>query len=236
MPTPGERLLHYVFPVTCALCGEDLPADDYYRLCMDCLGGIKPVSGLVCLTCGLPLPDGGAHCYDCRKGRKHAFTFVRSAAVYEGRLRELIRKFKYQGRDYLHRTLGALLVDVVKTNEALQSSEMIVPVPLHWMKRMLRGFNQSELLALHISEYLGKPMVRALKRTRPTRSQFRLSREERAKNIDGCFSICEKNDCRQKRVLVVDDVCTTGATLDECARILLDAGAKQVYGLTVARD
>jgi ComF family protein len=232
----GEHLLHFVFPITCSVCGRDLPADDYYRICMECMAGIKLINGTRCRTCGVPLPDGGAHCYDCRVRKKRMFALIRSAGVYEGPLRKVIHKFKYTDRDYLKRFLGALLVDAIRVNPELAAVDVVVPVPLHWTKRLRRGYNQAELLAKQVCEYLQKPLGNVLVRSRSTRSQFLLGREDRARNIAGSFRCRDAGAVRRKTVLLVDDVCTTCATIDACARVLRDSGAKKVYGLTVARD
>jgi ComF family protein len=183
------------------------------------------------------LPDGGAHCYVCRQNPGYHFEYIRSVGTYEGILKDLIRKYKYQHRDYLDRLFGTMLADVVVSDPGLGSADVVVPVPIHWFKKVKRGYNQSELLANILAERLNKPLVKdMLSRTRYTRAQVRLKREERIANVQGCFTCHNTAVFHKKSVLVVDDVCTTAATLEECAKILRRAGASKVYGITLARD
>jgi ComF family protein len=226
-----------LFPVTCAWCGKDLPRGDYYRLCDACFGEILQIEGLQCKKCGLPLPDGGAHCFDCRTGAKAYFECIRSATKYEGVAKKLIHSFKYAGRDYLERPLGKLIVGLFVKQPFWKEVDCVVEVPMHWLKKYLRGYNQAELLARRLSEATGVAHVSGkLVRQRMTRSQFKLSRDERKKNVDDSFAVNDRSIFKGKTVLLVDDVCTTAATINQCARALRKAGALKVYALTVARD
>ena len=232
-----HHFLHFFFPVTCAACGADLPADDYYRVCGNCVQRLPLIEGLFCQTCGVPLPDGGAHCYRCRKNPKRHYAIIRSAASYEDALKDLLHKFKYQNRDYLDRFFGKLLIDTTTLHPALLEADAIIPVPLHWTKKLRRGYNQSELLAVQLSRALGKPLLHThLKKHRFTSSQASLTREKRLINLSSCFSCDNPQDLKGKTILLVDDVCTTGSTIDACAMALRQAGASAVHGLTVARD
>lgn len=235
MSTIGERILQLFFPITCTSCGEDLPADDHYRLCGPCGAKITLNTGLVCQKCGVPLPSGGAHCYRCRKNTKTHYAAIRSAAAYDGVLRDLLHKFKYMNRDYLDEFFGAMLVDALTLWKELPPVDAVAAVPLHWTKRLMRGYNQAELLAEKVSLHTGKPLLRrVLSRRRRTKAQYRLSREERRENLRGTFAA--RGLLKGTTILLIDDICTTGATIDACAAALKEAGARQVYGLTVARD
>ena len=232
-----QRILGLFFPVTCIACGKDLPGDDYYRICDGCTTKIRLVEGLFCRKCGRPLPDGGAHCFDCRKkGRSH-YEYARSAGVYEGLLRELIHKFKYQNKDYLDRLLGKMLIDAAERHKIIPETDAIIAVPLHWTKRMRRGYNQAGLLALRVAGHFGKPLIkRAVVRKKMTKTQIGLTREKRFENMKDSFAVRDAEAVRNKRILLIDDVCTTTATIDHCARALKKAGAKSVFALTLARD
>ena len=151
-----------------------------------------------------------------------------SAGRYEGALREVIHAFKYEGRRSLANPLGGMVRNAGAV--MLEGCDSVVPVPLHPWRRMLRGFNQARDLARH----LDRPVVDALWRVRSTASQMALPADARRTNIRGAF-ICSPFARIEDRILVlVDDVRTTGATLDECATVLLTAGAREVRALTVA--
>jgi ComF family protein len=133
--------------------------------------------------------------------------------------------------------LGRLLAEKMRESPELRVSEGIVPVPLHFWRERKRGYNQSELLAVSLGNLTGLPVERrALKKIRPTRSQTELSREERIENVAGAFAVRRPETVRGRTLVLVDDVCTTGATLDACASALKEAGAKRVLALTVARQ
>jgi ComF family protein len=181
----------------------------------------------------------------CPNCREHERTVARARAVgpYDGRLRDIIHAFKYDKRRTLSRRLAALLRDAGR--DVLDGADAVVPVPLHWTRRHQRGFNQAALLAAG----LGLPVVHALKRGRRTRSQVELPAEDRHRNVRGAFGVAWRyrwtrpswirrigvRDVAGLTVVLVDDVSTTGATLDACARVLLAAGVREVRALTLAR-
>jgi ComF family protein len=145
----------------------------------------------------------------------------------------LIHHFKYGQKTHLATLLGRAMALIILNDNVLYHADMIVPVPLFWLKRLKRGYNQSSLLCGVISENTGLPTITALKRTRYTRTQTKLSDKARKTNIKNAFSIacgCIKD----KKVILVDDVMTTGATMNECARILKQAGATAVYSCVAA--
>jgi len=231
-------ILHFLFPLTCVECARDLPFDDSYGICEMCKKNIKTISGLFCRKCGLSLPDGGEHCYTCRKGAKYHFENIRSACVYEDISKSLVHKFKYRGKEHLDKVLVSIMGRVLEEEKYESKIDLVVFVPMHWLKEYLRGYNQAELLANRVSALLGKPVVKCLVRAKLTRAQFRLKREERKRNIEGCFGVKRKagSVIKGKNLLLIDDVCTTCATIEECSRALRASGAGKVYGLTFARD
>jgi ComF family protein len=152
----------------------------------------------------------------------------RSIGPYEGALREILQAFKYERRRSLARPLAALMTS--PGADVLRGADFVVPVPLHMFRQYARGFNQAAELARHLE----RPVLHALRRTRATRTQTDLPEAQRHANVRGAFAVRGRVP-RNTVLVVVDDVSTTGATLDACAQVLLDAGAREVRGLTAAR-
>lgn len=167
----------------------------------------------------------------CRLGLT-GFDAVYSYGSYEGTLRKLIHLFKYDGMRPLAKPLGQLLARVLPTT---QQFDYVVPVPMHWRRRFQRGFNQSELLATQIARRWNVPVSKALRRVKATVPQVRLTNAKRRANLAGAFALKESVNLKNARILLVDDVFTTGATAAACARVIKNAGAKQVALLTLAR-
>ena len=190
-----------------------------------------------CTRCGLPfeanLPAGGDPlCGLCRLAPP-AFDVARSFGVYEGDLRRLVHLLKYDGMRPLAKALAAKMASVVPRVGAV---ELVVPVPLHRSRRWSREFNQAELLARELSRLAGIPCrPGGLRRVRSTSPQAGLSHRQRRENVRGAFAATDAACIKGRRVLLVDDVMTTGATLDACARVLKVAGARYVGSLTLAR-
>lgn len=157
---------------------------------------------------------------------------IYSFGDYAGTLQKLIHLFKYEKISTLARPFGRLLTQALPRDERI---DVVVPVPLHWRKRWLRGFNQAELLAQEIGRKRNAPVRRVLKRRKATVTQTGLTGAQRRKNMAAAFTVARPEDIKDKRVLLIDDVYTTGATSQACARVLLNAGAKRVVVLTVAR-
>lgn len=231
----AANVFRWLFPRACWGCEGDLDGNER-GLCGRCLNRVVRWSGWSCQICGVPLPDGGARCYVCRR-RRREFRFCRSAGLFEGILRRSILALKYGHRDDLAPALCIPLVRVFKERSELQKNQCVVPVPLHFIRRHGRGFNQSELLGRGLADGVGLPLVSGvLVRSRWTWAQARLGRDQRKANVAGAFTVRYPDAVRGKRILLVDDVCTTGATLESCAEALKQAGARSVDALTLARD
>jgi ComF family protein len=162
----------------------------------------------------------------------NGFDAVFSYGEYEGPLRKLIHVFKYGGVKPLASQLGQLLNGALPRE---QRFDVIVPMPLHWRKRLERGFNQSELLARFVSKRTGIPLAPGLKRRKRTDPQAGLTRAQRRTNVAGAFEVKGRSDIEGRHVLLIDDVLTTGATASACSAVLKRAGAKRVTVLTLAR-
>ena len=182
-------------------------------------------------------PTGeGFLCGECRM-RSHYFRRAISGFVYDGPARELIHVFKYSGRRYLARFFAGAIGDAVEARAEVTGKELIVPVPIHRSRLRERGYNQAGEIARSLGKILGLEVEsRALERTSQSSSQVGMTRRQRRENVRGCFRVVDRRFVRGVEIYLVDDVYTTGATLDECSRVLLRAGAESVTALTAARD
>jgi ComF family protein len=237
-------LLDAVFPPRCAGCGDFCPA----LFCHDCQSTLRPIIAPFCRRCGFPfdpLSHPAPECANCRDNRYHSappFEALRSIYTFEGALRSAVHSLKYRGRIALAAPLASLLTEFLRNEPAIAQNELslIAPVPLHPWRRWRRGFNQSELLARELAKDLNAQQGEVLKRTRHTPPQVGLSAKQRHENVTGAFAIDERAlqtlNPALGPVLLIDDVCTTGATLRECAKALKSAGVSEVYALTLARQ
>jgi len=216
--------------------------------CHDCLSGFQPITSPLCPVCGTmfsTVEDTDHLCGACI-AKPRRFASALAAGVYADILRIAIHQLKYAGRIQLARPMGRLLFNVFLDHTDRQPIDLIMPVPLHPSRLRQRGFNQADLLLKEWESLfeetrpggvLPKIERQVLKRIRKTRSQMLLGKADRFRNIRKAFGVNQKGnkDITDARILLVDDVYTTGATLDECARVLLRAGASRVDALTVAR-
>ncbi len=242
-------MLDILFPQICASCKTAAP--DSENLCSQCFSDIRFINNWsFCQQCGVPFgffnsgdeedgidfaQDSGGHlCGRCVEG-KFCFEKARSIAIYDGKLRDMIIGFKYEGK----LSIGDVLVDILTTNmpKDLDSFDSVVPVPLHIAKLRQREYNQSVILANGLAKYSGVSCdLFGMKRTRETRPQIEInSVAERRSNVRGAFSTADDQRFKGKSVLVVDDVFTTGSTSNECSKMLLNSGAYKVQVLTLAR-
>ncbi|MBR2392708.1 MAG: ComF family protein [Elusimicrobiaceae bacterium] len=237
--TVFSYFLHFLFPKTCLACGCDLDAQTQHSLCSCCLAALRTLGPLICRRCGAVLKSGGAHCYACRgtKAKKYKCSVIRSAFVFNDSSRAWIHALKYGGADYLGKEMGKEMSLRFCRYPELSEAELIIPVPLFSKKYRQRGYNQSELLARSFSAELSLPLDKnSLKRIRHTVSQTTLGRKERLENMAGAFVCINPKAVYRKTILLIDDVATTGATLEGCAQALKQAGAKKVLAYTFARE
>ena len=206
-------------------------------VCRACLAKPEPLSAeYFCVQCRAPFLsrfplDEQGRCGLCRRGVR-GFDAAYSFGFYEAELRQLIHLFKYGRVCTLSRPLGKLLAQALPREQAF---DVIIPMPLHWRKRWQRGFNQSQLLAREIGRRTHTPVQDALRRVRNTPAQAGLTSAKRRLNVSGAFQAKKGAAIDGRRVLLIDDVMTTGATAASCARALQQAGARQVTLLTLAR-
>lgn len=228
-----QVLLDVLFPPRCVSCGAPGGV-----LCGTCLATARVPQPPLCGRCGRPLPSASAICSACTSGNgPTALVSLRAAAVYEGAVRSGVLALKYKGQRRLAGPLGALLAQAVR--DPGNPPDVIVPVPLHAARRRERGYNQAELLARSCAGLLGIPCeANALVRHRATPPQVGLPSAERRMNVSGAFALSSPAAARLlagKRVLLVDDVTTTGSTLDSAATALLAARPAEVRGLALTR-
>lgn len=233
-----EALLGFFYPQVCQLCREQRATADEGYVCARCWQGIRFIKPPYCDRCGLPY--GGDittrfECTNCRAMELY-FRFARSAVVAEGMGLEVIHRYKYQRALWFEPFLADLLVRAAKPEVNCQDWDLIVPVPLHPAKRREREFNQAERLATRLGKVLQLPVSsKTLRRIEPTRTQTQLTREQRATNVRNAFALRDGIDVEGLRIIVVDDVLTTGATTNACAKVLRQHGAAEVCVWTVAR-
>jgi ComF family protein len=224
----GKAALDLLYPPRCALCGRL-----GVLLCDGCATLLPRAAGRRCEVCWLPLAAGAA-CRACAE-HEYAFAGLRSAYRYEGDVRRLVHAFKFGGQSALAPLLARPLIEV--WGEQRLGADVSVPVPLTGRRRRGRGFNQSALLAREIGRAAGLPVSEALARRRfPVPQARSRTAAERWRNVQGAFAVTDAEAFAGRRVLLVDDLATTGATLDACARELLAAGAAEVIALTLARE
>jgi ComF family protein len=237
-----SQLIDIIYPPRCHICNQFLSPDERisssFQLCNDCFSSLTPITHPMCTICGMPFPDstGLDHlCENCLR-KKPWYDFLKSPYIYSGPIMESIQKFKYNAETHLASSLGHLLSSFVKEWIPNRKDFVIVPVPLHKKRLKERGFNQSLLLAKALASDLGNQLdYLSFIRKRYTQAQTGLKREARRKNVKDAFSIIDPANFKDKKILLVDDVFTTGYTLNECARILKKSGATQVICITLAR-
>jgi ComF family protein len=191
-----------------------------------------------CGRCGQFVGPGalvGGGCWECEQ-QSWGFAAAVAAVPYGEVVRGMVHRFKYVRQDYLARLMGAFMAEVARQERLDGLCDLVVWVPLHWRRRLARGYDQAELLAAEVSRRLALPLAgRALVRRRHTPPQAGLDRASRRRNVADSFLVARADRVRGRTMLLVDDVLTTGATADACARSLVAAGARRVFALAFAR-
>ncbi|MEK6777166.1 MAG: ComF family protein [bacterium] len=238
----ARQFLNLVLPAKCPICHLDLSTEkgEPPPFCGLCSQNMIKILGPCCPTCGRPLPSGelldagpGFRCGDCRLGHTH-LDGARAFFYFAGPTRDAIHLFKYHGFWRLGRGLAALAIGN-QIKEWPYDASLILPVPLDSFRLRKRGFNQAVVLGRSFSEVKGIPMALDLiVRTKRVPPQVGLRGKERLKNIRGCFKVTHPEKIEGQKVLLSDDVVTTGATANECARILKKSGADRVYLFALA--
>lgn len=233
-----DSFLELIYPEknTCFICEayDDSIGEKY--ICRDCEKRIKKLISPLCSKCSKPIDYSSSviFCQECMDTEKY-FEVSKSPYAYEGLIKRAIYSYKYYNKPYFYKLFGNLLVQYMKEINYTYF-DFIVSVPLHSSKMRTRGYNQSELIAKFISKNLSIPYVDALKRTKKTLKQSEQSKEERRKNLKDAFEIKKSpKKIIHSSVLLVDDIYTTGSTVSECSKVLLNYGVSKVYVITIAR-
>lgn len=233
-----RRFLDILYPPHCCICQK--PLDDTTFICEECSSGFQSIDTIAhCQYCYYPFSALASDqlvedCFNCRDS---SFVFQNNYSVFlfEGNIKELVYKYKFHGQDFLADVMASHMVSFCLKNIE-GDFDILTFVPLDKKRYSDRGYNQAELLAKKIAKSLGHGrVVSALKQIRGKDVQSSLSRGERYRNVKGAFSVSAVKPICNARVLLIDDVCTTGATLNECSKVLLAKGAKEVITLSFAR-
>ncbi len=245
-PFPGLKSwldagLAFFYPACCQICGVERATPRQGYVCGRCRGrpgAIRYVEPPWCERCGLPFPGAISTTFECANCREMEldFSHARAAVVTTPLILDVVHRYKYRRALWFEPFLAELLVGRAAPALAQQAWDWIVPVPLHTVKEREREFNQAARLATWLSAATGIPLnARLLKRVQPTQTQTALTRPERAANVRNAFALRGGRSLSGQRVVLVDDVLTTGATTSACARALRQGGAGEVCVWTVAR-
>lgn len=233
-------LINAVLPPRCMKCGKIL--SERNGLCPQCFNQIRFVSAPLCACCGRPfteetaiLGSGKQLCATCLQQKRPLFALRRFAFIYDDNSKNLILKFKFADKTIYATALGDMLWRAGHDIWA-EEPDMIIPVPIHRRRLLERRYNQSALLARHLAQRTGiETDYFALQRVRYTVPQVQLSGSARRNNLKHAFAVVEPQKIKDRKIVLIDDVETTGSTLIECAKVLKKAGAQKIYALTLAR-
>lgn len=232
-----EKIIDFVLPCRCLNCGEILSDPGY--LCERCSETINFIGPHCCYKCGHPLyeekPAPKTLCFGCRQHRRSFYRLSRSAVIYDDSSKNLILGFKFSDKTE-NANLLAVMLKVAGKDIFETGADILIPIPLHYTGLIKRRYNQSSLLAAGLGKMVGLPVDNfSLVKHKRTRSQTECSGRERVVNVKNAFSVRCPERIKGKRIILIDDVMTTGSTLKEAARVLHKAGAKSIDVLTVAR-
>ena len=232
----GAAVLDLLLPPRCHICRTTITGIGPLHLCADCQARLPGINAPVCTVCGIPF-DGAGTDHPC--GRCMAapppYAAARAAFRFEGSCRDLIHAFKYTHKSHLRRPLGLLMARALQPFVDEFQPELLLPVPLHRSRLRQRGFNQAVLLGEILAQQWQLPLLRqGLVRIRPTTPQVELTHDQRMTNLQGAFTVRDASTLAGRRIMLVDDVFTTGSTLSECAKVLRQAGAGDVIAATIA--
>jgi len=233
-----DACVELIYPAVCVSCRKPYPQKENSPLCEDCYDSIKRHSPPFCLRCGRSIRRlqemENLVCRQCKETPCH-FDRAWSLCLYDGLIKNLIHDFKYKQKIHYSGIFKKLLKEFIACYRPFTNIEIIIPVPLHAVKLREREYNQSLILACALGDILKKPVCGdCLERIRNTKPQFSLHEKERSRNVAGCFRMKNAHAVKEKSVLIVDDIMTTGTTLSEAARLTREAGCATIEVLTIA--
>lgn len=233
-----KAMINLFYPLRCQVCGVGLEPDNKRHICLNCYKEIRINAPPFCIKCGRPIKIKGSKQLDCHNCKNRSFYFNRAwaACKYENVIKECLHSFKYKRKLHLLRLLSELMHNFTKEFIEIDKIDLLCAVPLSRSKLREREFNQSQLLAEEIAKKFNKKISKNnLRKVVPTPAQAKLKRDERLSNLKNVFKIKEPSLFKGKSILLIDDVFTTGSTMNECSRVLKETGAKKIYGLVLAR-
>ena len=228
--------INFFFPKVCSCCKQNLSSSYDGNICDKCLKKLPKNDGLKCSICDVKI-QSQKHCYDCSHNKNY-FDLIKAPYRYEKSLKMLIHNFKYSNRFFLAKDLADAMLKIILENNWDKQTDIIIPVPLFITRKFFRGYNQAALLSKHISKKTNIPYNnKILIRKMYTKAQFLLNRKARQENLQQSFYVNNKysNELKNKNILLVDDIVTTCATVNSCAKVLKQAGAKKVFVISIAR-
>ncbi|MCA0385473.1 MAG: ComF family protein [Firmicutes bacterium] len=241
-----SAIFDFFFPdhLTCYFCEAELPPGHMDHICVACSQQIETLPERCCVKCGKPIELAYAQhadyffkCKECQEQFAYYYKH-RYFTYYEGGVKNALIGLKYKRQIYQARYFGVRLAAMIKADMDLSRFDLIVPVPVHFLRRFSRGYNQAEVLAHQISKQLRCPKpVEILARKRKTKKLKNLGRSSRKTMLENAIMVKRHAipELKDKRILIVDDIFTTGATLNACAKALYEAGSAEVMSVTVAR-
>ena len=230
----NQSFINFIFPPFCPICESELKHRERL-ICENCYSHIKTIESNFCRKCGAPRLGGRKTCKYC-KGFTFHFSKVRALGIFSSPLVEMIHLLKYDRKTLIAERLGILMGNLLFSDSDLSQTDMIIPVPLHKTRMRERGYNQSLLLSRMVSSITRKELCNdVIIRKKATKSQTTLNHNERENNLKDAFIVSNFGKIKNKTIVVIDDVMTSGTTLNELSKTLLEAGAESVYGLVLAR-
>jgi ComF family protein len=227
--------LDFFLPAACLLCAQHLEDSNSFAICNQCMTEAAPLGSAHCCLCAQPFPDATTS-HLCGVCLKHPpdFSRVHAACRYQGSIKDAVHRLKYRNQLALAKPLGMMLVDTIRNSAPECSLDCIVPVPLHPQRLKHRGYNQAVEISRPLTRQLGLPMETGLlQRSRRTPPQQGLSAAQRSRNVRKAFALA--GQVGGSRILLVDDIMTTGETVRECCRTLMQGGAAEVQVAVVGR-
>ncbi|MEY2555356.1 MAG: hypothetical protein QOF93_500 [Verrucomicrobiota bacterium] len=235
-PSLFRGIASLLYPPSCTICSASVDLGEY--ICQECEAKVSRIVPPFCEKCSEPFDGAITTTFACANCVHRVLHFDAAVSAYRSRgiVRHVILNFKYGRQIHLRHLVARWLVTALDDERLRERSfDAIVPVPLHPAKQRERGFNQAALLAEWLGTHMALPLRPVLQRVRFTTTQTAFDRAERMQNLRNAFRLRKNGDVRKLRVLLIDDVLTTGSTLSECARVLKEAGAQSVYAATAAR-
>jgi len=233
-----DTALSLFYPDACQVCGGERATAREGYVCPSCWQNLRFIRSPFCERCGLPFEGAITSSFECANCHEMELHFVRARSVIaaKGMALELIHRYKYGRALWFEPLFASLLIAEAAPMLRQEGWDLMVPVPLHPMKQTEREFNQAERLARRLGHAANISVsTKLVRRVEPTRTQTRLTRDERARNVRRAFAPIDGGRCDGRRVVLIDDVLTTGATTSACARVLQDCGAAEVCVWTLAR-